>query len=41
MTRCSRRNFLKTGAGAGAAALFAGGLTPRSAASAGSPAAAP
>ncbi len=41
MTRCSRRNFLKTGAGAGAAALFAGGLTPRSAASAGSPPAAP
>ncbi|MGZ5452707.1 MAG: N(4)-(beta-N-acetylglucosaminyl)-L-asparaginase [Candidatus Aminicenantales bacterium] len=41
MTRYSRRNFLKTGAGAGAAALVAGGLTPRSAASAGSPAAAP
>ncbi|MGZ5468218.1 MAG: N(4)-(beta-N-acetylglucosaminyl)-L-asparaginase, partial [Candidatus Aminicenantales bacterium] len=41
MTRYSRRNFLKTGAGAGAAALFAGGLRPRSAASAGSPAAAP
>ena len=41
MMRCSRRNFLKTGAGAGAAALFAGRLTPGSAAYGGSLTAAP
>ncbi|MGB8959111.1 MAG: N(4)-(beta-N-acetylglucosaminyl)-L-asparaginase [Candidatus Aminicenantales bacterium] len=41
MTRYSRRNFLKTGAGAGAAALFVGRLTPGTAAVEGSPAAAP
>ena len=40
MTRYSRRNFLKTGAGAGAAALFAGRLAPGAAVER-SPAAAP
>jgi len=41
MTQYSRRSFLKTGAGAGAAALFAGGVTPGAFSSGASPAAAP